>query len=459
MTEPLPGDPALPHLRLALDPQVMRERLGRHLAGGTVEDCAVERSFWRPQQALDVSYRLLARDGQGRRVEYPVLARWCRGGEAARRHARASAFAGRPGWAGPRVTHDAPLDMLARWWPGDATLPGSAALGDAHALRTRWLPDALGLPPSESAADAAPSLQLLRLQPDGRATVRLAWQDHDGRVRRSIVRSDGDGRGAARHTLLRALWDSPAQRRGDLLTPRPMRWQSASALQWEAELAGRPLATLPGRARTEQSARAGAMLAALHGTAVPGLRSVTLEEIRRAPTEMATRLAQADESLAARARPLAAALSRRVWELALSPMVTLHGRPGAGSLLLSDDGPLALVGFDAAARGPAVLDLGGWIADTLMGGCGSAEGVAAALPACRSFVESHARASGHRPSESLLAWATAYQLLCRGVQGAVFDPARGRYRCAAAAVELAARLMQRAHVDAIGEDAAGVAGA
>lgn len=442
----IPHDPLLPHLRLALDAQAMRGWFADAVAG-TVTHCEIDRVKYRPRRNLSVSYRLQGCGLDGAPFQQRVATRWCHGGEAARRHARAQAGTLQPSAAGPRLSHDATLDLVAHWFPNDAKLPATAALADPE----RWLPEVALQVQGALLAAAGQALDVVQWVPESRVTAQGRLTGANGLQHGVFAKADVLRRGARTQAVMQALHCSPAQRAGDLLTPQPLLWQPASGLHWQAALPGRNLLQHAPQVDAALAARVGALVAALHATPAGDEHGVTLDELRRQPVDVVLALAQVDGTHAEQARPLAAALTRRVSELALTPTVTLHGDLHPGNLLLADDGALGLVDLEQVQRGPAVLDLGSWLADALTRAVLSGRALAHALPACRAFIEGHAQASRWRVPESLLAWGTAYQLLCQRVWRALVNLKPGRFERIGTLLQLAQRLLQRGHLDAVSD--------
>lgn len=444
----LPRDPLLPHLGLALDGDAMAGVFAASLELA-LTGCRVDRVKYRPRRNLTVSYRLRLRDGNGRAIEQIVATRWCHGGEAARRHAKASSRTPLPTAAGPALLHDPLLDLVAHWWPNDAKLAAAATLASPDTLQRQWLPAVAAALGPGAAPRGAAQLRLVQVVPEHRATARVTWQGMDGAARQAFAKADARGAGDAVQALMRALWHSPAQRRGELRTPRPLGWQSGSGLHWQQALPGKDLLDHAPGVTPEIAARVGALLAALHATSVPVARTVTLEELRCTPLDVASTLALVEPAFAADAQQLAQALVRRVTELALQPMATLHGDLHPRNLLLDDEGRLGLIDLDSVRRGPVPLDLGAWLADAAYRDLLADADPGRSLPAGRAFVEAHAAVLGHRVPEPLLAWAVAYQLLCQRAWRCLVNLKPGRYPRIGALLALARRLLERGHLDAL----------
>jgi aminoglycoside phosphotransferase len=448
MTRSLPHDPLLPHLGTALDASIMHALFASQLPC-VLTACHVERVKYRPRRNVAVAYRLEGRRDDGRPFTQQVATRWCHGGEAARRHAKAQARAMLGSTAGPALTHDAQLDMVAHWWPNDAKLAAAASLADTDRLQRQWLPPVAQALVGRPVAVLEHTLTLAQVVPEHRVTARVDLLLDDGSRHTVYAKSDAEQRGPQTHAVMHALWHSPAQRGGDLLTPRPLLWQADSQLHWQAALPGRALLDLAPQVGPAHAARVGALLAGLHATPTPAERSCPLEDLRQLPLSVAAALSQAEEAWAQPAQALAQALTRRVSALALSPMVTLHGDLHPRNLLLSERGALGMIDLDSVRRGPAVLDLGAWVADALYRALLAGTDPAEVLPACHAFIEAYAQTSGERAAAGPLAWAVAYQLLCQRAWRALVNLKPGRYECIGALLDLARRVLDGGHIDAV----------
>jgi hypothetical protein len=449
MSRCLPIDPLLPHLATALDADAVQRILGCHVRG-RLSGCTVERVKYRPRHNLAVAYRLHGHDAAGQRFEQWVSARWCQGGDAGRRHAKALAAPGarHASPAGPSLSLDAAWDMVAHWWPNDAKLAAAALLADTVQLQQRWLP-----PVGQALlGDATPlrghALSLVQVVPAHRVTARVALQFADGREGVVYAKADAQQRGPRVQAVMQALWDSPARRQGALVVPRPLLWQGDSGLHWQAALAGQPMPASATGLQPAQAARAGALLAALHQTPVPGGPTVEARSLLPHAARVADGLAQAHPACARRARQLAQSLMRCAPPLDTEPLATLHGDLHPGNLLWTDEGRPGLIDLDSVHHGPALLDQGAWVADALYRALLDDADPARSLPASRAFLDAHARASRWPVDEAVLAWAAAYQLLCLWAWRSLVNLKPGRFERIGRLLELALQVLQAGRLDA-----------
>lgn len=452
-TPRLPHDPLLPHLPLALDGGAMAEHFARDprlAADWRVERCAVERVKFRPRRNLAIAYRLELRHRRdARTLTQPVGTRWCSGGEALARWRKATAAALAPSPAGPAVTHDAALDLVAHWWPHDPKLGLPAAvLSDAAALRRRWLPEVARQLAAPSATLAGAELALVQLVPEHRVTARAVLTLADGTRAEVYAKADAEQRGPATQAAMQALWDSAARRGGDLRVPQPLGWQAGSALHWQRAVPGLALLDAAPAQVAAAAGGVGALLAALHDTPVALARRETAAAVRQRLAELVTTLSRVEPAWAPALDRLARRVGPQLPALFDAPPATLHGDLHPRNLLLAPDGRLALIDLDSLRRGPALLDLGAWAADGLYRALLSGQAVEPVLASLRATLQGHRAAGGAAVTEPALASATAWQLLAQRAWRCAVNLKPGRYALVPSLLALAERLATAGTVDA-----------
>lgn len=473
MTSPaaLPHDPLLPQLPMALDASAMAavfaaqwQAQGASLGAADVADlgdllrtqvhgCEIERVKYRPRRNLAVAYRLLMRGHDGTLRAQRVAVRFCTGGESARRAAKARAALQPGGAVGLACTHHAALDMVAHWWPHDPKL-GQAArlLGDEQALATQALPELVASLTAGRGRLLTQQLALVQVVPEHRASARVALQFEPaaGRApasRTVYAKTDAEQRGAVTHAVMTALWRSPAAARGQLITPEPLLWQAGLGLHWQAELPGRALLDVEPSVRPDTSAQVGAMLAALHATPVPASRRCDFDVLRERISMVADTLSLVRGD-SAPVDGLVARLAAGLSHLHGLPNQTLHGDLHPRNLLVHE-GRLGLIDLDSVRQGPALLELGDWVADALYRALLAAAPVATVLPACRAFVAAYVQASGWHPAEPALAWSVAHSLVTQRVWRCVVNLKPGRFALVSSLLALADALLCHGALDAV----------
>ncbi len=449
-------DPVLPQLAIALDPRAMADVFATALrphGGLRLRACRVDRVKYRPRRNCSVSY-ILALDDEhhGRAFEQRIAARFSSAVEAERRHASAATLPTTDSRAGPALLHVRGLGMLAHWLPNDARLAAVAHFFDDARLRGEWLPEVVAALTGGQGRLLDQTTTLLQYVPEHRACARveLLLQPAPGEaaVTRTVyAKADADVCGAETHAVMRALSCSPAQRDGRLRTPRSLLWQAASGLHWQEALAGRALLDLAPQVDATMSARVGAQLAALHET--PSKKGIRHAHIERRPREVAEMLGLVEPRWQPTLAHLVDALRASARALAMAPTVTLHGDLHPRNILV-DDGRVALIDLDTARLGPAAIDLGSWIADALYRAVLDGLKPATVAPAWRAFIAAYGEASGRAaPAMPLLAWSTAYHLLCERAYRAVANLKPGRWEGVPMLLALAERIAQSATLDAV----------
>jgi Ser/Thr protein kinase RdoA (MazF antagonist) len=119
-----------------------------------------------------------------------------------------------------------------------------------------------------------------------------------------------------------------------------------------------------------------------------------------------------------------------------APACTLHGDLHPRNIL-ADGEQLALIDLDGLRRGPAVLELGAWIADgmyraLLDGAAPTRDG-----DAWQALLDGYAAAGGAVPRPRDLAWATAWNLLCQRAWRCAVNLKPGRFEIAPRLIALA----------------------
>jgi thiamine kinase-like enzyme len=428
----LPTDPALPHLVHALDPQAMAQTFAGLLAGLNVRACEVDRVKYRPGRSCSVSYKLLLHDARhDRAFEQRVAARFCSGGDAQRRHRQAMLRPTVASAAGPRLSHLAEFDMLAHWLPNDTKLAALALLCDDAELRRRCLPEVVAALTEGHGRLVEHHTKLVQIVPELRvcARVELQVQPHPGaamRVHTLFAKADVERNGAATQALMQALHLSPAQAQGALRTPRPLLWQEHAGLHWQCAVAGSPLEDYEPGVGPVTSARLGAQLAALHATPLGGLRCIDIGELQAQVHRSAAMLSAVEPEWQPLLARLAAHLDAGAAALAAEPAASLHGDLHPRNILVNGE-KFAFIDLDGVQAGPAVFELGAWVADTLYRAALGGVAPLRAWPGCHAFLVAHASASGRAADGALLAWSTAQDLLCKRAYRCVANLKPGRF--------------------------------
>jgi len=441
----LPRDRALPHLARALDEAAMAEVFADavRMHGAQIESCRIERIKYRPLRNCTLSYRLQLRDTAANRVfEQRVAARLCSDGDAARRAAQAGKAKALPSLAGPALRLLPALDMLTWWWPNDPKLAAPGVLADARLLREHVLPELVAALSAGRGTLVDHQLEIVQYVPEHRlcARVDLRWRaGGDLMEQRVYAKASREPDGATANAILRALQSSPAWRARQLRTPRPLLWQPAFGLHWQQALPGCALLDLAPAAAARLAAPLGAQLAALHGSPVAVARELTPQLLRARLTEVTKVLGDVLPGSRGALQRAAACLSEGLFGLAGVPAATLHGDLHPRNIL-ADGGQLALIDLDGVRRGPALLELGAWVADGMYRALLDDAAPARDGAAWQALLDGYADAGGTRPQLRMLAWATAWNLLCQRAWRCVVNLKPGRFAIAPRLIVLASEV-------------------
>jgi hypothetical protein len=441
----LPVDAALPQLALAMDGPAMAGVFADVLRphGTQVDGCRVERIKYRPGRNATLGYRLQLRDVSGRAFEQHVAARLC-GGQGAARAQRASAGALTASPAGPALRWLPALDLLTWWWPNDPKLHAPRVLACARTLREQVLPalmPALGVP---HATDVEIACEVVQYVPEHRLCARVDLRWHEGMragAQRVYAKASREPDGATAHGLLAQLQGSAAWRGGRLRTPRALLWHAPTDLYWQEGLPGVPLLDAGSRAMLACAPTLGAQLAALHATPLALERELTAPLLRDRLHDVVRMLSPVLDVDALRRAAQAIDGGWRALDGAAT--ATLHGDFHPRNILIDEPtGTVALIDLDGMRRGPALLELGAWIADAmyraLLDGAPAQRDEAAWL----ALLDGYVAAGGQRPDPRALRWATAWNLLAQRAWRCVANLKPGRFEQAPRLVALAAALAQ-----------------
>lgn len=448
MAHALPADPMLPHLARALDGAAMHSVFASLLTGPTLLSCDVDRVKYRPQRNCSVSYRLRLIDRDGRRFEQLVGARVCNGGDSLRRYQQALARGALRSAAGPSLSHLSALDMVAFWLPNDAKLAAPALLFDDEKMRRQVLPDVVAALAAGHGSLVNHRTTLVQFVPESRLCARVDLEMQSGTAA-VYAKTDLERSGAATLALMQALHDSPARVHGRLRLAPPLLWQADTGLHWQVSVAGRVLQEVHAEVAPHIAAAVAQQLAALHATPVAGLPALGIATLAQQVHDSGALLARAQPAWRTRLQNVVSWLQAGVPGLADEPYVTLHGDLHLNNILV--DGPgLVLIDFDSACRGPAVFELGGWIADTLYRCVLQGSDPRRAAPSCRAFLAAYAQGS-EQPvvAEALLAWSVVHALVCKRTYRCVVNLKPGRYAAVPALLAMAEAIAQRGSVDAV----------
>lgn len=463
----LPRDPMLPQLPQALDAVAMGDVFARLLAGtqGPQDTqgpqllaCEIDRIKYRAQRNCSVLYRLRLRRPHGDSVfEQFVATRFCHGGDGERRWRKALAQGGLRSPAGPALSHLPELDMVAFWLPNDAKLAAPALLADDAVMRAQVLPELVAALTGGRGRLVSQRTTLAQLVPELRlcARVDLELQPSPGAPVSDLsvyVKTDVERSGAQTFALMQSLYDSPARRQGHLGMPRPLLWQAGQNLYWQQAVPGRALQDLDAELAPAMAARVGAQLAHLHGITVSALPEDRVADLQRAARDAAALLGRVEPCWEPLLQRLVGWLQAGAAALDAEPRVTQHGDLHLRNILV-DGAQMALIDFDSARRGPAVVELGVWVADMLYRSVLAGTPPQRTAPSCEAFLAGYAQAGGRTAQARLLAWSVVHALLCKRAYRCVANLKPGRFEAVPALLALADAIARRGSLSGVWADA------
>ncbi len=132
------------------------------------------------------------------------------------------------------------------------------------------------------------------------------------------------------------------------------------------------------------------------------------------------------------------------------PMATLHGDLHARNILVVEQGGrprVSLIDLDSLHRGPALLELGAWVADAMYHALLAGARAERDKRAWCALIDAYVDAGGTRPDPRALRWATAWSLLTQRAWRCVINLKPGRFALAPRLVALAADLVGTREVE------------
>jgi aminoglycoside phosphotransferase (APT) family kinase protein len=421
--------------------------------------CTIDRVKYRPRRSCSVAYRLQLVDAHaGHPFEQRVSARFCSGSESLRRHEQATLRTAVHSAAGPALTHLPTLGMVAHWLPNDAKLAAVPLLLSDAKLRSHCLPGVVAALTGGRGRLVDHHTTLVQLVPELRVCARVELhvqgEPASGTGAHTLyAKADAERSAAATHAAMRALSDGAAASPGRRLqTPRSLLWQAAAGLHWQLGVPGEPLDALAPHVDPILAARVGAQLATLHATPVGGLTRLDADTLRAQVRNAATWLSQVEPAW----HPLLARLADRLdADAALparEPAVTLHGDLHPRNIVV-DGAELAFIDLDGMRSGPAVCELGAWVADGLYRAMLDGVEPQHALHAGRAFLAAYAAASGRLIDGPSVAWSAAHDLLCKRAYRCVANLKPGRFEIVPRLLSLADAIAAAGRIDAAAEPA------
>lgn len=246
---------------------------------------------------------------------------------------------------GVPVAHVAELDMLLWAWPNDPVLTQLPRLLQADALRSY-------LPASVSGRADAPQIEVLRYEPERRATLRYRWHD-------TVVygKTFCDERAAVLHQRFQHFW---ALSRADATAPtvaEPLGFDASTRTLWQAAAQGQPLLDLAGGADgPAHFAAVGRALACLHQAPLGSSSSRPLAHWVTELGRRCNKISRTAPDSTERARAVTETLRRAADRLPATPLGLIHGDCHPDQMWI-DRGRVLLFDFDEFSLGHPMEDL------------------------------------------------------------------------------------------------------
>jgi thiamine kinase-like enzyme len=450
----LPQDQALPHLARALDERAMFEVFSDAISGqrARIIHCRIDRVKYRPRRNCSVSYLLsLQDDATGSVFEQRVAARVCSAGESASRAVRGGGKQFQSSLAGPTLRLLPDLDMLTWWWPNDAKLSAPGVFSDSRLMREQVLPELAGALTEGCGKLVDYQLEIAQYIPEQRvcARVDVRWSINGAVVNQRVyAKSSREPDSSTVHAILHLLQKSKAWGAGLLRTPRALLWQPSFMLHWQQGLPGHALRDVAPAEAARLAGPLGTQLACLHGTPVALAQEFRRDSLHFRLAEVVQVLAQALPD----SRQTLARLSERLIDglhwLDAAPLVTLHGDLHPCNVLADGD-QIALIDLDGLQNGPALLELGAWMAGGMYRALLQTAPPTRDLNAWQSLLDGYAIGGGQLPHPRSLTWAAAWNLLCQRAWRCVVALKPGRLAIAPRLIELAEVVVDAPSLEAV----------
>lgn len=424
-----PQDRVLPHLALLLDEAYMGRALDEVAdAGGmTLQACRIERVKYRPQRSCVVGYKLVYQDPHNAQPRERRVAVCMYGAQAvqARAETALQAAAAHPLGCAP-VALLASLNAVAWRFPYDRKLPSLPLLADAERVAAEQVVPLTQQRWGVAWRIADQQHTMVSYFPEHTCTLAIRAclvhaHDQPSRAWTLYGKTRYDDAGALTFAGMNALWDSEARRCGQVGYARPLGYDPAHRLLWQEGIAAPTLLqTLIERERvavsdncTDVMARVGAAIGAFHATPVVSARTLradeVLEQLQRAQCALKRAFdGVADAELPLIAERLIGELERSSPPIDFGANATLHGDLHCNNILVGAD-RVSLIDFDRLSRGPALAELGSFLAEHIYRACVGRR----ALPvnAIAAVLTGYQRAVPWPVAADQLAWFTAAALV------------------------------------------------
>jgi hypothetical protein len=313
---------------------------------------------------------------------------------------------------GPALAYLPELDMVLWALPNDPGLPQLARLMDPAQAR-RLLPSAT----LSTARLDRPEVELLRYEPECRATLRYTLKDASGtEVCTLYAKTFSDDRARDVHRRFAYFWQLAQTDPDAPLVARPLGYSEAVHTAWQAAARGMPLLhALHADHATCLIARLAYALARLHAAPVTLSRGGTPRSAEHWVTESRRRqkkISRADPALAARVARVVEVIERQAGRQTTRPLGLIHGDFHPGQVWVNE-GRVVLFDFDEFTLGDPMEDLASFVVKLEQ--AGTRPELTSAL------IEQYAACAPHRFDRRSLDWHLTVQALLQASRAFVFQ--------------------------------------
>jgi len=269
---------------------------------------------------------------------------------------------------GPAVIEVPEWGMMFWAYPNDPRLPGLALMANNEKVLelAREAPQNFGLadPPYAVAAELKKYVPGMRC---GFAyKIKMSSPSSNGEehpVRALFGKAYHRGRGENAYAIMKAIWESEACQRGDVVLPRPYSYDVENQILWQEALFGQPFSKIASSMKNlpEVAKEIGRRLAAYHGIPLELPQKMTLEsevgELKKAITAIKETFPRYAKQCDVVGHKLLSAALR----LEDGPLSLIHASFKFSHIVSTDKG-IAFIDFDGANLGDPGYDLGRFIA-------------------------------------------------------------------------------------------------
>lgn len=412
-----PNDAQLPFLATLLDERTMACIFERHLIAQpsvrfAITQCEIERIKYRPHRNCLVAYRLTL-NGDTDERELRVCVGMFEPAEAQSRYLSSLSTAIAIPQFAP-VIHIEALDSVMWVFPNERKLKALPILADAGKLResvvtqvvrSRWGAGWEIVHLSHSVSNYFPEHSCC-------AHVHLNLFNTVNATRRNweiIGKIHYDDAGSQTHETMSALW---GRSDSDVAFARPLVYAPDQQIHWQERVPGVTLHSLleTGAATKIVLNRIARAIGALHRISGVTPQRIAISDVVEDLNKARLIIADVRPDCAAAVADVVGILLDSVKYVTSEALATMHGDLHSKNILV-DDAQIYLVDLDRVCIGPAIMDLGSFLAELIYRGCISGLPWEALELQLQAIVESYCQSVPWRIADKDMAWHTASALI------------------------------------------------